>query len=206
MKTAMALAVALALSAPLAFAQTAASDTRANTSGTSAGTSGTNSGAGSTGAANRTADAKKLDRQTEEFFKEGAIGGMAEVELGQLAAQKATNPDVKAFGQMMVKDHTGANEKLKALAQSHGVQLPTELDRKHQRAKEKLAEKQGADFDKAYMDQMVKDHKKTIDLFEDTVKKSDVADVKTLAEGTLPTLREHLKLAQQLEDTVKKNK
>jgi putative membrane protein len=186
MKTVIALAVALALS-PLAHAQTAGADNRANPT-------------------NRTADAKKMDRQTEEFFKEGAMGGMAEVELGQLAAQQAANADVKAFGQMMVKDHTGANEKLKALAQAHGVALPTELDGKHKRAKEKLSKRQGADFDKAYMGRMVKDHKSTIDLFEDTAKKSDVADVKAFAEGTLPTLREHLKLAQQLEDTVKKSK
>ncbi len=146
---------------------------------------------------------KKLDRATENFFKEGAAGGMAEVALGKLAAQKASHPEVKQFGEMMVKDHTGANEKLIALAKERQVALPTELDGKHKRASEKLAEKQGADFDKDYMDLMVKDHKSTVDLFEDTAKKANDPEVKSFASTTLPKLQEHLKLAQQLQDKLK---
>jgi putative membrane protein len=151
-----------------------------------------------------TAD-RKLDRHTENFFKEGAAGGMAEVELGKLAAGKATNAEVKQFGEMMVKDHSGANAKLMALAKERQIALPTELDGKHKRASENLGKKQGADFDKDYMDLMVKDHKSTIDLFEDTVKKSEDAEVKKFASATLPTLQEHLKLAQALQDKVKKS-
>ena len=154
----------------------------------------------------KSAGAQKLDRQTTKFFEEAAIGGMAEVELGKLAAQKATHAEVKNFGEMMVKDHTGANEKLKALAQTHNVALPKELDRAHQNAKEKLSKREGAEFDKDYMDQMVKDHKKTIDLFEDTAKKSDVPDVKAFAQNTLPVLKQHLELAQKLEEQVKAKK
>ncbi|HKY01689.1 MAG TPA: DUF4142 domain-containing protein [Burkholderiales bacterium] len=149
------------------------------------------------------ADAPKLDRDTEKFFKEAAIGGIAEVEAGKLAAQKGSSADVKQFGEMMVKDHSGANAKLKDLAAKKNVTLPAELDDKHKRAAENLAKKQGADFDKAYADQMVKDHKKTIDLFEGEAKRGKDADVKAFAEATLPTLREHLKAAQQLEEKTK---
>jgi putative membrane protein len=167
--------------------------------------SGLHAQTGNTDAA-KSSSAQKLDRHTEKFFKEAAMGGMAEVELGKVAAQKASSAEVKNFGEMMVKDHTGANEKLKALAKAHNVALPTELDKAHQSAKEKLSKKQGVDFDKDYMDQMVRDHKKTIDLFEDTAKKSEVAEVKAFAQSTLPVLKQHLQLAEQLEDKVDEKK
>jgi len=87
-----------------------------------------------------------------------AIAGNAEVQLGQLAAQHAANADVKAFGEMMVKDHTKASDELKPIAQKLGVTLPTELDAKHKALADKLSKLQGAAFDREYMNAMVQGH------------------------------------------------
>jgi len=86
------------------------------------------------------------------------MAGNAEVQLGQLAAQHAANPDVKAFGEMMVKDHTKAGEELKPIAQKLGVTLPTELDAKHKALAANLSKLQGAAFDRQYMTAMVQGH------------------------------------------------
>src|SRR6185312_1533412 len=94
----------------------------------------------------------------KKFAMEAAMGGMAEVKKGQLAVEKASNPDVKAFGQKMVDDHTKANEELKEVASKESIDLPTSLDAKQQAMVDKLSKLSGAAFDKAYMKDMVKDH------------------------------------------------
>ncbi|MDQ2657739.1 MAG: DUF4142 domain-containing protein, partial [Bacteroidota bacterium] len=85
-----------------------------------------------------------------EFAVEAADGGMLEVELGTLAVSKASSPEVKKFGQMMVDDHTKANNELKALAQQKNITLPTAIGNEHQRKVEDLRGKTGAEFDKDY--------------------------------------------------------
>lgn len=139
----------------------------------------------------------RTDRDTAKFFEKAAIGGMTEVKLGELAAQKASSPAVKQFGETMVKDHGAANKELQQLAQQHRVKLPTALDREHQKTYDKLAKLSGSQFDREYMSYMVNDHKEDIELFEKQARKGDAADVKAFAEKTLPTLQEHLKMAQQ---------
>lgn len=133
----------------------------------------------------------------EKFIREAAMGGMAEVELGRLAQQKTSSNDVRAFGMMMVDDHGKANDELKNIAAAHSVTTPQELDAAHMQAKRRLEALEGAEFDRAYMQQMVNDHRKTIDLFE-KAQRSDAADVRQFAEKTLPTLRRHLEQAQKL--------
>jgi putative membrane protein len=122
---------------------------------------------------------------------------MIEVQLGEPAEQKAASLAVKQFGATMVKDHGSANKELQQLAQQHGVKLPIALDRDHQQTYDKLSRLSGSQFDREYMSYMVKDHKEDIALFEKQARKSDAADVKAFAEKTLPTLQEHLKMAQQ---------
>jgi len=95
---------------------------------------------------------------TRTFVHDMAVAGNAEVQLGQLAEQHAANGDVKAFGEMMVKDHTKANDELKPIAQKLGVTLPTELDAKHKALYDKLSKLQGAAFDREYMNAMVQGH------------------------------------------------
>jgi len=126
------------------------------------------------------------------FVNEAAIGGMSEVELGRLASTKATNPEVKKFGQMMVTDHSKANDELKALATKKGWTLPTEPDSSHKSTLDTLKSKNGADFDKEYVEEMVDDHETDVKAFEDKAKNATDPDLKAFAEKTLPTLRKHL--------------
>jgi putative membrane protein len=127
-----------------------------------------------------------------DFVNEAAMGGMAEVELGKLASTKGANAEVKKFGQMMVTDHSKANDELKALAAKKGWKLPTALDASHQSTLESLRNRVGADFDSAYVDDMVDDHETDVKAFEDKAKNATDPDLKAFAEKTLPTLRKHL--------------
>ena len=109
------------------------------------------------------AERSSSDRSdTREFINTMAIAGMAEVQLGKLAAERAQDPDVKAFAQMMVRDHTEANDELKQ-ASPAGVQLPTQLDEKHRELADRLTKLQGEEFDREYMKAMVEGHEEVAD-------------------------------------------
>ena len=149
------------------------------------------------------ATAESVSSSDRKFMEKAAKGGLAEVELGKLAADKAASAEVKQFGKRMVDDHSKANDKLKALATAKGVNLSTGLDRSTRREMDKLAKLSGADFDREYMKHMVSDHKTTVSDFKSEAKKAKDADVKDFAATTLPTLEEHLKLAQSAEQSAK---
>lgn len=135
----------------------------------------------------------------KKFLTTAAGGGMFEVEVGKLASAKATDPGVKSYGQMLVTDHTAANDKLKAIASTHGVTLPSSLPPAQQKSLDKLSEKSGEDFDKAFIKEVgLKDHKKDISLFEHASKKAKADDIREFATATLPTLKQHLAEAEQL--------
>jgi putative membrane protein len=142
-----------------------------------------------------------LDDRSRTFMNEAAMGGMAEVEFGRLAQEKASNPRVKAFGEMMVKDHSQANEDLKSLANKKNLTLPTDMG-KHQRHMDDLNKKTGAEFDKAYMKMMVDDHKEDVDEFEDAAKDANDPEVKNFASQKLPTLRKHLDSAKAINESL----
>ena len=135
------------------------------------------------------------------FVMKAAQGGLAEVELGQLAVQKASNPDVKAFGQKMVDDHTKANDQLKQVATQKNIAIPTEPAAKDKAEKDRLSKLSGDAFDKAYMSHMVSDHKKDVAEFQREANSGKDDAVKNFAQQTLPTLQSHLQMAQ---DTHKK--
>lgn len=135
------------------------------------------------------------------FVKAAARGGLAEVELGQLAEQKGASEDVKKFGQRMVTDHTKANDQLKEVAEKEHIDLPTELDAKDRATKAQLEKLSGEQFDHAYMRDMVKDHRADVAEFERESKYAKDPAVKSFAEQTLPTLREHLKAAEKIAPT-----
>jgi putative membrane protein len=141
------------------------------------------------------ADESGADPKT--FVKKAALGGMTEVETSKLAESKAQDPQVKTFAHKMVTDHTAANNELKSLAKKKGWTLPTSLDAEHEAIVQKLSAKSGADFDKAYSEQMMQDHEKTVALFKGATKSSD-ADLAQWAEKTLPTLEKHEQLAANL--------
>jgi putative membrane protein len=122
-----------------------------------------------------------------------AKGGRAEVALGELAGTHAKNDDVKKFGRRMVEDHGKANEELTALARAKGVDLPKEMDRPQKRVHDRLAKLTGESFDRAYVEEMVKDHRKDVKEFEQQATRAKDPDLKARVDKTLPTLHEHLR-------------
>lgn len=131
------------------------------------------------------------------FATMAAQGGMAEVALGQLAQQKASSDAVKQFGQRMVDDHTKVNDELKSIASTKNIALPAEVSAKDKATMDRLSKLSGAAFDRAYMQDMVADHKKDVSEFRHESENGTDADMKAFAAKTLPTLEEHLKLAEQ---------
>jgi len=132
------------------------------------------------------------------FVTDAAAGGMAEVELGKLAANKATKDEVKKFGQRMADDHGKANDELKSLATSKSITLPSTIDAKHRATIDRLSKLSGEAFDKAYVQEMLKDHEKDVAAFRTESISGKDPELKAWAGRTLPTLEEHLKLVQDL--------
>ncbi len=148
------------------------------------------------------AGAQSVSDADRQFIKKAAVGGAAEVELGTLATQRASRPAVRDFGVKMVKDHGAANAELAMLAKSKGVDAPTTLDAAHQAVRDRLMALQGPDFDRAYMQEMVKDHTQDVAEFEKAAQTASDTDLRTWAAGKLPTLREHLALARDVNSQV----
>jgi putative membrane protein len=140
------------------------------------------------------------------FMEKAAIGGLAEVQMGQLAKDRGMSDEVKSFANRMVADHGKANDELKQLASSKGVTLPADVDKSHKSKMDKLSKMQGPDFDRAYMKDMVGDHKKDVGEFRKEAKKAKDPDLRKWAQNTLPTLEEHLAMAQKTNDVVQGSK
>lgn len=140
-----------------------------------------------------------------DFMIEAASGGMKEVELGNIAAQKSTNPRVKDFAKLMVNEHTKTNKELQALAEAKNVTLPGMMGDKDQEILNDLRAKSGAEFDKDYMKEMVDSHKKMINKFEKRAKEEDKRDteVSAFAQKTLTHLQMHLDSAKAIHDSLK---
>lgn len=149
-------------------------------------------------------DKEKLD--DKGFARKVSACGLAEVNLSELAVRFAHNPDVKRFAQRMVMDHKQANLQLTRLANARSIKLPAEMDEKHQKLYDKLKGLQGEEFDKCYMEAMVKDHEEAVKLFENQAKDGKDADLKKMAADLEPTLKEHLEMARKLCKTVKGDK
>jgi putative membrane protein len=143
-----------------------------------------------------------VDDKTSSFMTDAAKGGMTEVEVSKLAKDRAMNPRVKNFAEMMIRDHSAANDELKNIARQKSVMLPTDLGNKQDDVND-LGKKKGTDFDKAYMKMMVKDHKDVVDAFEKCAQNGTDPDVKTFASQKLPTLRMHLDSAKAIENSLK---
>jgi putative membrane protein len=138
-----------------------------------------------------------------DFVMKAGQAGLAEVALGNDAGTMGKSDAVKHFGQRMVTDHSSANAKLQTAAASGGFRLPAEPSAEQKAFEMELKAMQGAAFDKAYAAQAVKDHKGAVALFEEEAKSGKDADLKAFANATLPTLREHLKMAEDLAATTK---
>jgi putative membrane protein len=139
----------------------------------------------------------RVNSDDATFMKEAALGGMMEVELGKLA-QRSTNPQVKAFADLMVADHTKANLELKVLAGKAQILLPTEYYEDQVGHINMMKKLKGAEFDKHYVDMMIKDHQKTVTLFQSATETMS-QDVKKFANKTLPVLNEHYRKARAIQ-------
>jgi putative membrane protein len=146
---------------------------------------------------------REISGDDAKFAVEAANGGMAEVELGTLAQQKATNPDVKNFGAMMVTDHSKANAEMKQLAASKNITLPDSINNDEKKIKMDLMGKSGADFDKAYVKAMVDDHKEDIKAFEEAAKKVKYPEMQAFITKTLPVLKMHLASIEKIQNSMK---
>jgi len=128
---------------------------------------------------------------------------LAEVALGKLAQQKAANAQVKSFADMMVKDHTAANEELMALAKTKNITLPAAPDAEHQKKMDDLSKLSGKDFDKAYVDAMVDGHKKTLDLMKMGAKDCKDTQLQAFANKTAPVVQMHLDAINKIKASMK---
>ena len=144
-----------------------------------------------------------LTDQDKMFADKAAKGGMMEVALGEYAEMNASNASVKALGKMMKEDHTKANNELKSWATKAGYTLPTAMDADMQKKVDDLKAKKGADFDKAYTDLMVEDHKEDIALFKEEVSSGGAGTLKAFASNTIPTLEHHLTKSEEAKKAVK---
>lgn len=138
-----------------------------------------------------------------DFVKEAAMSGMAEVQLGNLALTRSQNDEVKQFGQRMIRDHTDANIELTQLAAKKSIPIPTELDSKHKSIADKLSKLSGAEFDREYVKKMVEDHEADVRAFQTQAQSGTDAEIKTFAANTLPTLQAHLETIRGIQSKIK---
>jgi len=143
------------------------------------------------------AEAESTPPAPSIFVKKAALDGMTEVEAGKVALKKSQDPAIRSFAERMVSDHGRANEELASLAKSKGIAAPKALDAEHKSMLDALKSKSGGEFDHAYAEHMNMDHSKAIALFESASGSND-PDFAQFARKTLPTLKEHKQLAEQL--------
>jgi putative membrane protein len=147
----------------------------------------------------------KLSKDDERFVKDAAAGGMMEVELGKMAAEKAASDQVKEFGRRMQEDHGKANAELKTIAANKGVELSKGVEGKHKKTIDRLSKLSGEEFDRQYMRAMVEAHEEDLKKFEREAEKGKDPDVKQFASKYAPVLKKHLELAKTTEQQVKKS-
>ena len=153
----------------------------------------------------------------KDFVEDLAIAGKAEVEIGQMAMERAASAEVKQFADMMVKDHAKAGDELKQVAMRHSIPVPAALDPPHQELKTKLSNLKGAEFDREYMNAMVDGHETVVDRLQTRASEDRFgddkgavkpessdnpveADLNQWAAAALPTVRHHLDEAKRIHD------
>lgn len=162
-----------------------------------------NVGPGRTANSNNTNQNMTAKSADAKFMMTAAAGGLAEVEMGRLALERASSDAVKQYAQRMIDDHTKANQDLMQVASTKGVTLPTGPDAKHMALMEKLRRMTGADFDRMYIKEAgIKDHQNMEKLFRNETIKGKDADVRAFASRTLPAVQDHLRMAREMSGTM----
>ncbi len=132
------------------------------------------------------------------FVKKALQGSMAEVKMGQMAADKSSDPQVKQFGQKMVDDHGKMIDQMKPVAEKLGVTVPTEPSKKDIATATKMQALSGKDFDDAYIKDMVKDHKMDDKEFKQEIASGQSPDVKQAAQQGDQVIEQHLQMIEQI--------
>jgi putative membrane protein len=145
----------------------------------------------------------KLSSDDKDFLSTAAKDGYAEIQLAQLALQKARTKGVKDLAQKILDDHQKANSDLAKIATTKGVTLPDSTALTDKASEAKLKAYSGLHFDQAYVSDMVDNHKNAISLFQKEAANGSDPDVKQFASSTVSTLQEHLTTAQELENKLK---
>jgi len=143
------------------------------------------------------AEAESAIPEPNVFVQSAAQVGLTEIEAAKAALARSQDPGVRSFAQRMVKDHGNTNVELATLASAQGIAVPTKPDAEHQAMLDDITSKTGAEFDRKYSEHMYRGHTKAVALFEAAANSPD-AQVAGFAKKTLPTLREHQKLAEKL--------
>lgn len=133
------------------------------------------------------------------FILDAAKGGLAELKLGKLAGEKAADPKVKEFGNKMVEDHQKANDELRQVANDKKVKWPDDLTDEQVATFKKLSQLSGPDFDREYVQDMVEDHQKDVNEFQQEEGRVQDPELKGFVSRTLPILQHHLQMAQELQ-------
>ncbi|HEU4519550.1 MAG TPA: DUF4142 domain-containing protein [Microvirga sp.] len=144
------------------------------------------------------AQAGQLAEADQTFVEKAAQDSIAEIDLGELAKERAESEEVKQFAQRMIDDHGKANEQLEEIAKSKGAVIPTEAGEEHSKLRAELGELEGEAFDQKYMAAMAEDHQKAVDLFQKQAEEGQDPELKSFAEQTLPIIKEHLTMAQSM--------
>lgn len=144
----------------------------------------------------------ELSQQDRDFMMRATHGNLAEIELGEMAQQKATDDSVSMFGTMMISDHSGAHAELDSIARSVNYPLPTDLDAMHQAVRLRLDTLQGFAFDTAYINQQIMDHQRTITLFEAQANQGSYQPLRAYANKYLPAIRDHHEMAQNIANSL----
>jgi putative membrane protein len=140
----------------------------------------------------------QVNHADRTFVRALALGGLAEVDLAKLAAQKATDTAVKDFAERMIKDHGEANDRLASLAKANGIALPDQLDSEQRSMRDRLRQAGRAEFDHAYIRGQITDHQKTVQLLIYQIGSGENDDLKTFASHTLPIVLDHLRMAKSI--------
>lgn len=143
-----------------------------------------------------------LNNDDSRFATAAASGGIMEVELGKICAEKGMTDQARNFGKMMVDDHTNINNDLMGLAAAKNLALPSSMSTKDQQMVNDLKKKSGTDFDKAYISMMVNDHKEDISDFKKESTEGKDPEISAFASRTLPTLQRHLDAANVAQDAI----
>jgi len=146
---------------------------------------------------------KEMDSGDTEFVRKMSSGSVAEMELGELAQDRASSQEVKDFAKMMVEEHRKAYDELKQVARLSSSSISNEMDAEHEALEDRLSGLKGAEFDRAYMEAMVEDHEKTADDLKRHAGSTVDADLKAWVQRTLPTVQEHLSRARAILDRLR---